>query len=210
MVPPDEISKRPLADRIAELGQVRDYPRQAILFHAGDRSDQIYVVLSGRLKVYLSDSEGREIVLNEMGPGEIFGEMSLDGNPRSASVITAEPSRVSVVSPQSLRQLLATDTDAAFELLVTVIRRTRNATRVAGSLALMDASARLAHLLFDLARPEGDLLVIRPRPTQTELAERIGVVREMVSRVLTFMRVNGDIAVEKDRIVLFYRLHPAL
>ena len=87
-----EVSKRPLADRIADLGQVREYARQAILFHEGDRSDLIYVVLSGRLKVFLSDSEGREIVLNEMGPGEIFGEMSLDGNPRSASVITSEPS----------------------------------------------------------------------------------------------------------------------
>lgn len=203
-----EDSKRPLADRIAALGQVREYARQTILFHEGDRSDLIYVALSGRLKVFLSDSEGREIVLNEMGPGEIFGEMSLDGNPRSASVVTSESSRVSVVSPQALRHLLATDADAAFELLVTVIRRTRNTTRVAGSLALMDASGRLARLLLDMAHPEGDALVVQPRPTQQELAERIGVVREMVSRVLTDMRVNGYIAIEKDRIVIFNGLQP--
>ena len=204
-----EVSKRPLADRIADLGQVREYARQAILFHEGDRSDLVYVVLSGRLKVFLSDSEGREIVLNEMGPGEIFGEMSLDGNPRSASVITSEPARVSVVSPHALRRLLATDADVAFELLVTVIRRTRHATRVAGSLALMDAYGRLARLLLDLAHPEGDLLVVQPRPTQQELAEPIGVVREMVSRVLTDMRVNGYIAIEKDRVIIFNGLQPA-
>ena len=98
--------------------------------------------------------------------------------------------------------------DAAFELLVTVIRRTRNATRVAGSLALLDASGRLARLLLDMARPEAGQLVIRPRPTQQELAERIGVVREMVSRVLTDMRVNGYIAIEKDHIVIFDGLQP--
>lgn len=204
-----EVPKRSLSSRIADLGQVREYASHAILFHEGDRSDLIYVLLSGRLKVFLSDSEGREIVLNEMGPGEIFGEMSLDGNPRSASVITSEPARVSVVSPQALRHLLATDPDAAFELLVTVIRRTRNTTRVAGSLALMDASGRLARLLLDMAHPEGDVLVIHPRPTQQDLAERIGVVREMVSRVLTDMRVSGCLAIEKDRIVIFNGLQPA-
>lgn len=200
--------KRPLAERIADLGQVREYPRRTVIFNEGDRSDLIYVVLSGRLDVFLADSEGREIVINELGPGELFGEMSLDGNPRSASVITAQASRLSVVSPATIRALLATDADAAFELLVTVIRRTRNATRVAGNLALMDAYRRLSHLLLALARPADGVLVIEDRPTQQQMADRIGATREMVSRILTDMRVSRYIAIEKDRIIIFEGLQP--
>lgn len=196
-------SHRTLAERIADLGQVREYPRRTVIFHEGDRSDLIYVVLSGRLEVFLADSEGREIVINEMGPGELFGEMSLDGNPRSASVVTSQPSRLSVVSPQAIRGLLATDADAAFELLVTVIRRTRNATRVAGSLALMDAYGRLSSLLLELARPADGILMIKDPPTQQWMADRIGTGREMVSRILTDMRVSNYIAIEKNRIIIF-------
>jgi CRP/FNR family transcriptional regulator, cyclic AMP receptor protein len=200
--------KRTLAERIADLGQVREYPRRTVIFHEGDRSDLIYVVLSGQLEVFLADSEGREIVINEIRPGELFGEMSLDGNPRSASVITTQPSRLSVVSPQAIRGLLATDPDAAFELLVTVIRRTRNATRVAGNLALMDAYGRLSRLLLELARPVDGILVIEDRPTQQQLADRIGATREMVSRILTDMRLSRYIAVEKNRIIIFDGLDP--
>lgn len=202
-------SRRTLAERIADLGQEREYPRRTVIFHEGDRSDLIYVVLSGRLEVFLADSEGREIVLNELGPGELFGEMSLDGNPRSASVITAQPSRLSVVSPQAIRGLLATDAEAAFELLVTVIRRTRNATRVAGSLALMDAYGRLSRLILELAHPADGVLVIEDRPTQQQMADRIGATREMVSRILTDMRVSGHIAIEKNRIIIFNGLRPS-
>ncbi len=204
-VPP----QRTLAERIADLGQVREYSRRTVIFHEGDRSDLIYVVLSGRLEVFLADSEGREIVINEMGPGELFGEMSLDGNPRSASVVTSQPSRLSVVSPQAIRGLLATDADAAFELLVTVIRRTRNATRVAGSLALMDAYGRLSSLLLELARPVDGNLVIEDHPTQQWMADRIGASRVMVSRILTDMRVSRYIAIEKNRIIIFDGLPPS-
>jgi len=206
---PTSPPKRTLAERIADLGQVREYPRRTIVFHEGDRSDLIYVVLSGRLDVFLADSEGREIVINELGPGELFGEMSLDGNPRSASVVTAQPSRLSVVSPTTIRALLATDADAAFELLVTVIRRTRNATRVAGNLALMDAYRRLSRLLLALARPMDGILVIEDRPTQQQMADRIGAGREMVSRILTDMRVSRYIAIEKKRILIFKGLEPS-
>jgi CRP/FNR family transcriptional regulator, cyclic AMP receptor protein len=206
---PKPPSKRSLAERIADLGQVREYPPRTVIFHEGDHSDLIYVVLSGHLEVFLADSEGREIVINEMGSGELFGEMSLDGNPRSASVITAQPCRLSVVSPQAIRGLLATDADAAFELLVTVIRRTRNATRVAGDLALMGAYERLSRLLVELAEPMDDgNLVIENRPTQQRLGDRIGATREMVSRIFTDMRVKRFIADEKKRIIIFKPLKP--
>jgi len=163
-------------------------------------------VLSGHVKIFLADGDGREIVINELGPGQFFGEMSLDGEPRSASVMTTEPSRLAIVEREAFRRYLAADPDAAFELLTTVIRRTRNATRVAGNLALMDVYGRLARLLLDLAKPDGDLLVIGERLTQQELAIRVGATREMVARVLADMRESGHVTIEKDRMVIHRQL----
>lgn len=67
---------------LAELGTVRPYPKNTILIQEGDKSDQAYVVLSGKLKVYLADSEGKEIIVDLLGPGQYFGEMALEGEPR--------------------------------------------------------------------------------------------------------------------------------
>lgn len=199
-------AQRPLAARIAALGPVRGYPKRAVVFQEGDRTDHIFVVLSGHVKVFLADGDGREIVINELGPGQFFGEMSLDGEPRSASVMTTEPSRLAVVEREAFRRYLASDPDAAFELLTTVIRRTRNATRVAGNLALMDVYGRLARLLLDLAKPDGDHLVIADRPTQQEFAIRVGATREMVARVLGDVRESGHVTIEKDRMVIHRQL----
>ena len=199
-------AQRSLAGRIATLGPARNYPKRAIVFQEGDRTNQIFVVLSGHVKIFLADGDGREIVINELGPGQFFGEMSLDGEPRSASVMTTEPSRLAIVEREAFRRYLAADPDAAFELLVTVIRRTRNATRVAGNLALMDVYGRLARLLLDLAKPDGDLLVIGERLTQQELAIRVGATREMVARVLADMRESGHVTIEKDRMVIHRQL----
>ena len=82
------------------------------------------------------------------------------------------------------------------------------ATRVAGSLALMDAYGRLSGLLLGMARPVDGVLVVEARPTQQQMADRIGATREMVSRVLTDMRVSGYIAIEKNRIIIYNTLQP--
>src|SRR5882672_12656847 len=85
-------------DALAALGTVRVFPKNTILVHEGDKSDQLYVVLSGKLRVFLSDSEGKEITIDILGPGQYFGEMALEGEPRSASVMTTEISRLSVLA----------------------------------------------------------------------------------------------------------------
>src|SRR5437660_11622289 len=76
---------------IAATGVVRNFPKNAILINEGDSGDSLYIVLSGRVKVYASNEAGREIVLSFFGPGEYVGEMSLDGSLRSASLMTVEP-----------------------------------------------------------------------------------------------------------------------
>ena len=81
----------PLLDVIAAKGKRRHYAANAIVVNEGDASSSLYIVLSGRLKVFATSDEGRDVVLADVGPGDYFGEISLDGGQRSASVMAAVP-----------------------------------------------------------------------------------------------------------------------
>lgn len=158
------------------------------------------------MKIFLADADGKEITLDTLGPGQYFGEMTLDGRPRSASVVTTEPSRLSVIPREALKTFLAEQPDAAFGLLITVIRRARNLTRVIGNLALLDVYGRVAHLLLDNAVEQGGRLVVNGRITQKGMATRIGASREMVSRIMTDLREGGYVSVEDGQIVIHLAL----
>jgi CRP/FNR family cyclic AMP-dependent transcriptional regulator len=190
-------------DALAAAGKVRAYPKHTLLIQEGDRSDQLYMVLSGRLKVFLSDSEGREIVIDTLGPRQFFGEMALEGEPRSASVMTTEPCRLAVIERDDFKRFLAEDPDAAYALIVTLIRRARNLTRAVGSLALLDVYGRVARLLLDNAVEEEGRLVVGERLSQQEIARRVSASREMVSRIVTDLREGGYIGIEADRMVIY-------
>lgn len=116
-------------DALTAAGTIRSYPKHTLLIQEGDRSDQLYVVVSGRLKVFLSDSDGKEIVIDTLGPRQCFGEMALEGEPRSASVMATEPCKLAVIERDQFKQFLAANPDAAYALIVTLIRRARNLTR---------------------------------------------------------------------------------
>ncbi|HZF21833.1 MAG TPA: cyclic nucleotide-binding domain-containing protein [Burkholderiales bacterium] len=187
-------------DALADLGTVRAYPKNTILVHEGDKSDQLYVVLSGKLKVFLSDGEGREITIDILGPDQYFGEMALEGEPRSASIMTTEASRLSVLERSQFRQFFATNPEAAYWLYLALVRRARNLTKSVGGLALLDVYGRVARLLLDNASEESGCLVVGERITQQEIAKRVGASRETVSRILTDLREGNYITIENDRI----------
>ncbi|MCW5622073.1 MAG: cyclic nucleotide-binding domain-containing protein [Burkholderiales bacterium] len=187
---------------LAALGTVRSYAKNTILVQEGDRSDQVYVVLAGKLKVYLADSEGKEIIVNMLGVGQYFGEMALEGDPRSASVMTLEPSRLSIVEREQFKRFLASNPEAAYALIVTLIRRARNLTRAVGDLALLDVYGRVARLLLENAREENGPTVVTQRMTQQEIGRRVGASREMVWRILDDLRQGGYIGLQDGRIVI--------
>lgn len=187
-------------EALAALGNLRVYPKNTILVHEGDKSDQLYVVLSGKLRVFLSDSEGKEITIDILGPDQYFGEMALEGEPRSASVMTTEVSRLSVIERQQFRQFFATNPEAAYWLYIALVRRARNLTRNVGGLALLDVYGRIARLLLDNATEESGFLVVGERITQQEIAKRVGASRETVSRILTDLREGNYITIEDNRI----------
>ena len=199
---PDTPSVPVYVNALTALGTVRAYAKNTILIQEGDRSDQVYVVLEGKLKVYLADSEGKEIIVDVLGPGQYFGEMALEGDPRSASVMTLEPSKLSVVERDRFKDFLGRNPDAAYALIVTLIRRARNLTRAVGDLALLDVYGRVARLLLDGAHEENGKLIVTERMTQQEIGKRVGASREMVWRILDDLRQWDYIAFEDGRIVI--------
>ncbi len=193
---------------IAARGQVRKFQKNAVIIQEGDVGDSLYVILSGKVKVYASDDKGREVIIEIFGPGEYVGEMVLDGGPRSASVVTLEPSVFSVLTRNALREHIAQHPDFAIYLISDLIKRTRNATNSIKTLALMDVYGRVARFLLGLAVEQDGKLVVPEKLTHQEIADRVGSSREMITRILKDLSTGGYIEV-RDRMITMNRRPPA-
>ena len=199
---PGEVLGEAELKTVAQRALTRAFPKNAIVVTEGDRTDSLYIVVSGRVKIFVSDEKGKEIVLNEAGPGEYFGELMLDEGPRSASVMTLEPTRFLVVPKEDFKEFVANSPEFALHLIRKLIRRVRGLTSDVKSLALMDVYGRVARMLLDLAVERDGALVIENRPTQQEMANRVGASREMVNKILKDLTEGGYIAVDRDRITI--------
>ena len=184
--PPLDIDVLPPPLRtLAARGTPRSYRKGTLIIEEGTQGDTLYLLLSGRVKAFSSDARGREVVYGVYGPGDYFGEMSLDGGPRSASVIADSACTCAVLTRQTLREHIKTEPEFAFELLARVIQRARMATQSARNMALLDVYGRLVLLLESLAVGRADgLRVVEERLTHAEIAARLGCSREMVSRLM--------------------------
>jgi CRP/FNR family transcriptional regulator, cyclic AMP receptor protein len=169
---------------LAERGIVRSYRKGTVLIEEDDRGDTLYIVLSGRVRVYSSNEAGREVSYGTYGAGEYLGEMSLDGGPRSASVITLEPTVCSVVPRATLETYITEHPAFAFEVMAKLIRRVRAATLSTKQLALNDVYGRLKALLESHAPGDGYPRTLDERLTHQDMSSRIGCSREMVSRLM--------------------------
>ncbi|HTN26139.1 MAG TPA: Crp/Fnr family transcriptional regulator [Burkholderiales bacterium] len=195
-------------NEISSHGVVRNYPKQAVILNEGDSSDSLYIVLDGRVKAFVADAAGHEVVLSTMGPGEYFGEMALDGRPRSASIMTLIPSRFLIVPGDEFREFLTRHPAFALSLVEKLIHKVRSLTESVKSLAFMDVYGRVARLLLELAEDRDGRLVIGERLTQQDIASRVGASREMVSRILKDLSLCGVITQSRAGIVL-HRKPPA-
>ena len=206
------VSPTPLRDEIlhaiAASGVVRSFPKQTVLIHEGDVGDSLYILLSGRVKVYASNAAGREVVINFHGAGEYVGEMSLDGAPRSASVVTVEPTTCAIVNRAQFRDFLAANPDFAQHLIQTLIHRLRSATENVKSLALSDVYGRLVRLVNALAVSHEGQLIVRERLTQQEIAERVGASRDMIGKLMKDLVAGGYLLVEDRQITVLKNLPP--
>jgi CRP/FNR family cyclic AMP-dependent transcriptional regulator len=187
---------------LVERGETRRYRKGTLLIQEGDVGDTLFIILSGRLRAFSSGDNDREITYGVYGAGEYLGEMSLDGGPRSASVITLETSTCAVVGRRTLERFIAERPEFAFELLAKVIRRARVATLNARQLALNDVYGRLKALLVSLVVAGDDTPKRAERLTHLEMAHRLGCSREMVSRLMKDLERGGYLQVQDHHFLL--------
>jgi CRP/FNR family cyclic AMP-dependent transcriptional regulator len=207
--PEDDRLPSALREAIGQRGGVRNYAANAILINEGDRTESLYIVLSGRVRAYSVGEKGREVVLDELGPGEYFGELSLDGAPRSVSVKTLEPTTCCIVQGADLREFLREHPDFALHLAHKLIGMVRRLTEQVKSLALQDVYGRVVRVLMELSEPEGDQRVVRTRLTQQDIADRVGSSREMVNRVMKELTTGGYVALRDDKQLVILKKLPA-
>lgn len=195
-----------LLDATARYGSIRTFARRAILINEGDETGSLYIVLSGRVKAYTSSDDGREVVLSEYGAGEYFGELSIDGERRSASIRAVEPCTCRVVQAVELKQLMAEHPAFALHLTRKLMHMVRRLTGQVRGLALQDVYGRMVRLLLDASDAQGSTRVVRHKLTQRDIAERIGASREMVNRVMKELTAGGYLARHDGRLVILRKL----
>lgn len=200
-------------ESIHAVAQTQELPKEAVLFREGDTGDSLYLILSGRVRAVLMAEDGREVILAYLGPGEIVGEMALF-NPeerRTATVVTAESSKVLILSGHQIMEVLLQNPPIAISLLRTLTQRLRDTSNRIANLIFLDTFSRVGRYLLTLAEREGRRLAdgsfVVNRPPHHEIAEFIGSSRETVSRALKELQHQGLIRVVGKKVIL-YRLQP--
>lgn len=181
-------------ERLAAGSVRRNFPKGRVIVTEGEPSQSLYILLSGRAKVQRSDTEGKEVILAVIGPGECFGEMSLiDESPRSASVITTESSDFMSINKDSFKSMMMSSPEICLRIMIGLVRRLREADKKIETLALLDVYGRVARVLLDLSEKVGNERIVRVKLPRQEIAKMIGASREMVSRVMKGLEVEGYI-----------------
>lgn len=176
---------------LSERGDLRSYAPDDVLIREGEVSDAIYILVSGEVKVYTRDERGRQLIYNVLQPGEFFGEMFLDGGPRSASAKAISQVQCAVVGPEEFRDFMKAYPEFTECLVVKLIARVRHATEQTRSLAFSGVYERTVDLLNRLAVDEGSVRLIPTELTQQEMADRVGATREMVNHILRDLSRGG-------------------
>lgn len=197
----------PSLQALAARGTLRSYRKNSVILNEGEAGDSLMVLLQGKVKAFSNDEHGREITYGTIEAGDYFGEMSLDGGTRSASVMTLEPCVCSVVSRAAVKDHLLQDPEFAFGLVSQVIRRARRATETARQMALLDVYGRVIHVLEnEQGSATAQAPVLLTQITHQQIASRVGASREMVSRLLKDLEKGGYIELGVKRITLKKKL----
>lgn len=185
---------------LSQRADKRRYKRGEHLLMQGERSNVLFIVLTGKARVVIHDERQREVILSDLQPGECVGEMSLiDNEPHSATVRADTVCDVLVLESQAFARCLAENSSLAYAVMRGLAQRLRHADRKIQSLALSDVYGRVATALLDMAEAHArGLMVIRERVSRQDLAKMIGASREMVSRVMKEFEKSGFIQVDAD------------
>ncbi len=183
---------------LSELTFTRNFGKDGIIILAEEEGDTLFIIKEGQVKVSIVSEEGREVILSLLGPGAVFGELSLlDGKPRSANVVATGETSLVMLRRSDFVQLIYKTPQIATALLAELATRLRKTDRQIEGLALLDVTSRISETLLQLATDQGketsEGITIESRPTHQELANMSGTTRETVSRVLKRLEKQGYI-----------------
>jgi CRP/FNR family transcriptional regulator, cyclic AMP receptor protein len=201
---------------IAAGARRKRYPKGSIVFQEGDRGDYLCVVLSGRVKVSLLGSRGRETIIRTLERLDFLGEMALiDEAPRSATVTALEPVEVMEIVREPFLALMRQEPALALKVMTQLARALRRTDEQIRTLSMFDVHGRVLRSLLLMAADRGQAarsrMLLRPRPSVAEIARMVGCTRETVSRAMTILRstgyisdADGGLAVEQRAIRQFF------
>lgn len=192
----------PSVGALARRGDVRRYRKNMQILQEGDAGGPLYILLAGAVRAFACGLDDQELTFSIDRAGDYFGEMSLDGGPRSVSVVAIEPTICSVVTRETVLRQMGEDPQLASELLQRVIARARFATESARRLALLDVYGRMTRLLNELARDDASGRRVLERMTHKEIASRVGSSREMISRLMKDLVRGGYVEVDSTQLAL--------
>lgn len=192
---------------LSGLLQQRRYSKGEVIFHQGDVGTALFIVRRGEVAIRLSSSEGKEVILALLGRGDAFGELALlDGEPRSTDAVARDETHLLSLHQEDFRRFLGERPQVAMGLLAVLSRMVRRVTQLVHDSAFLDARARLARVLLDLARSQGQPSseggVVIPKLTQAELANLCGVTRESANKWLRFYTREGLLTSENGQITI--------
>jgi CRP/FNR family cyclic AMP-dependent transcriptional regulator len=195
-------------EALAATSSSRAFPKNTVVIHENDPADSLFIIESGKVKVYCSDKNGKEFIMNTQGEGDYFGELALlDDSTRSASVRTVEKSSFCIIFKDDFNRVLDEHPKIARQLIRNLSQRVRKLTGDVKSLALQDVYGRVANVLMDLAEERGDgSRFIPEKLTQQDIADRVGASREMVARILKDLTIGDYIRFEGRHIIINSRL----
>jgi CRP-like cAMP-binding protein len=198
-----EISQASL-EKLASASRLRKVSKGQVIFFQSDPGDAVYLVRSGSIAIQLVHPDGREIIINEINAGELFGELAvLTRRPRSTNAMALKPSELQVIPGTIFLDVLQTDGIFARKILDLLAYRLSASTLRESSIIFLDAQARLALTLLklDQYKPDDDLITI----SQVELAQRTGLTRQTVAKILGRWRRAGWLITGRGHIMLLNR-----
>lgn len=191
------------ATRLCELAHLAEVPRRTRLVEAGSEPDGTFLLVAGKVKVFLADEDGREVILSTLKAGEVFGEMSLiDDMPRSAHVETLEHCTLARISKRDFLACMETSSQLVLAVLRNLATRLRVADAQIERLALFSVEERVLQFLIDHATPRDDGRLVVVPPSKQDIARMVGASREMVSRVMRSLEESGRVSSSGKTLVL--------
>ncbi len=188
------------AEGVADAVTKRRFKRAEVIVEQGEKSNTLFIILTGRARVVTADKRGREVILATLQPGDYIGEMSLiDNEPHSATVRAEVQTDMLTLGRAEFARCLPENSSMSYAIMKGLVQRLRQADRKIESLALMDVYGRVARSLLEFALPDREgLLTIRERISRQDIAKMVGASREMVSRVMKDLEERGFIETRVD------------